>query len=128
VADWGNTSFVGLPMVTAYVGAQWASLVLFIDLFGSYLALSALGIGTACSTTSFHWSTAFKRIITFPPFSAIMIALATNYAERPEWITGLLDSLAATLTPLALVAVGYAIRLDHIVRRLAHWLQVWTVA
>ena len=121
VAGWGNTSFVGLPMVTAYAGAQWAGLVLFIDLFGSYLALSVLGIGiaTACSTASFRWSTVFKRIITFPPFIAIVIALATNHLDRPEWISGLLDSLAATLTPLALAAVGYAIRLDRIVGRLA---------
>ena len=108
-------------MVTAYAGAQWAGLVLFIDLFGSYMALSVLGIAiaTACSTNRFSWGTVAKRIITFPPFIAIVIALATNHLDRPEWVTGLLDSLAATLTPLALAAVGYAIRLDRLMGRLA---------
>ena len=121
VAGWGNTSFVGLPMVTAYAGAQWTGVVFFIDLFGSYLALSILGIAiaTACSETSFSWAHVVKRVITFPPFIAIVIALATNHLERPDWIESLLDTLAATLTPLALAAVGYAIRLDRILGRLA---------
>lgn len=121
VAGWGNTSFVGLPMVTAYAGAQFAGLVLFIDLFDSYLALSVLGIAIAtdCSDTTFRWSTVARRIVTFPPFLAIVIALATNHLDRPDWLEGQLQSLAATLTPLALAAAGYAIRLDRLMGRLA---------
>jgi len=121
VAGWGNTSFVGLPVVTAFAGAQWAGLVLFIDLFGSYLALSILGIAiaTVCSGTSYSAGAVLKRIVTFPPFIAIVIALATNHLDRPDWLNDLFGALAATLTPLALAAVGYAIRIDRIAGRLA---------
>lgn len=119
VAGWGNTSFVGLPMIVAFAGAQWLGLGIVIDLFGSYLALSVLGIAiaTIASTGEFRWSDVARRIATFPPFIAILIAIATNHLERPEWLTELFDTLARTLTPIALAAVGYALRLDRLAGR-----------
>ncbi len=121
VAGWGNTSFVGLPMIAAFAGHQWLGLGLFIDLFGSYLALSTLGIAiaTVCSKGSLSWRESAWRIVSFPPFVAIVLALSTNHLARPEWLDGLLEALASTLTPLALAAVGYAIRLDRLGGRLA---------
>lgn len=121
VAGWGNTSFVGLPMIAAFAGSQWLGLGMFIDLFGSYLALSILGIAiaTVCSGDAYSWRSVGMRIITFPPFIAIVIAIATNHLERPEWLETLFSTLAATLTPLALAAVGYCLRLDRLAGRLA---------
>lgn len=120
VAGWGNTSFVGLPMIVAFAGAQWLGLGIVIDLFGSYLALSILGIAiaTIASTGEFRWSDVARRIATFPPFIAILIAISTNHLARPEWLTELFDTLAHTLTPIALAAVGYALRLDRITSRI----------
>lgn len=120
VAGWGNTSFVGLPMISALAGPQWLGLGIVIDLFGSYLALSILGIATAtvCSSGAFSWRAVGQRIATFPPFLAILIAFATNHLDRPEWVDTTVDALAATLTPIALAAVGYALRLDRTAGRL----------
>lgn len=114
VGGWGNTSFVGLPMIAAFAGSQWLGLGMFIDLFGSYLALSTLGVAIAgiASSGRFDWGATAKRIATFPPFIAILIALATNHLARPEALTHIIDALADTLTPLALAAVGYALRFD----------------
>lgn len=121
VAGWGNTSFVGLPMVAAYAGSQWLGLVLFIDLFGSYLSLSILGIAiaTLCAKERYSAGRVLLRIVTFPPLIAIVLALAVNDQARPAWLDGILENLAATLTPLALAAVGYAIRIDRLKGRLA---------
>jgi predicted permease len=121
VGGWGNTSFVGLPMIAAFAGNQWLGLGIVIDLFGSYLALSTLGLAIAAIASSgrFDWGAVMKRIITFPPFIAILVAFATNDLERPEWLTQLFDTLAGTLTPIALAAVGYALRFDRISNRLA---------
>ena len=121
VAGWGNTSFVGLPVISAYAGDAWLGLGLFIDLFGSYLALSTVGIAiaTACSSGAFDWRKIVRRIATFPPFIAIVVALATNHLDRPVWIGGVLETLALTLTPLALAAVGCAIRIDRFAGRIA---------
>src|SRR6202012_3266334 len=84
VAGWGNTSFVGLPMIAAFAGSQWLGLGIVIDLFGSYLALSTLGLAIAsvASAGKFDWRAVAKRIVTFPPFIALIIALAINRVER----------------------------------------------
>lgn len=121
VAGWGNTSFVGLPMIAAFAGTQWLGLGLVIDLFGSYLCLSTLGLTVAmiASDGRLDWRVVGKRIATFPPFLAILLALATNHLERPAWLISIVSTLADTLTPLALAAVGYALRLDRMSGRLA---------
>lgn len=121
VAGWGNTSFVGLPMIAAFAGSQWLGLGIVIDLFGSYLALSTLGLAVAsiASAGKFDWRFVARRILTFPPFIAILVAFATNHLGRPEWFTQIVGALADTLTPIALVAVGFALRLDHLSGRLA---------
>jgi predicted permease len=121
VAGWGNTSFVGLPMISAFAGSQWLPLGIVIDLFGSYLALSTLGLAVAsvASSGKFDWRAVAKRIVTFPPFIAILVAFATNHLGRPEWFTQVVSVLADALTPIALAAVGFALRLDRISGRLA---------
>jgi hypothetical protein len=121
VAGWGNTSFVGLPMIAAFAGSEWLGLGIVIDLFGSYLALSTLGLAIAsiASSGKFDWHFVARRIVTFPPFIAILVAFATNHLGRPEWFTQIVGALADTLTPLALAAVGFALRLDRLSGRLA---------
>lgn len=120
VAGWGNTSFVGLPMIATLAGPQWLGLGIVIDLFGSYLALSILGIAIATVASEGHFDVraVVRRIATFPPFLAIVVALATNHLSRPEWLNQLFGTLAATLTPIALAAVGFALRPDRLAGRI----------
>jgi predicted permease len=120
VAGWGNTSFVGLPMIVALAGEQWLGVGIVIDLFGSYLALSTVGMAivVAAGAGRFAWRSVIRKIATFPPFWGIVLALPTNHLPRPEWFSQLVGTLAQTLTPLALAAVGYALRLDRIAGRI----------
>ncbi len=121
VGGWGNTAFVGLKMIVAYAGEQWLGLGIVIDLCGSYLAVSTVGIAIASVASSSHFDgrTVITRAVTFPPFLAILIAFATNHLDRPTWLTQIIDVLAETLTPLAMAAVGYALRPGHLAGRLA---------
>ncbi len=121
VSGWGNTSFVGLPMIAAFAGSQWLGLGILIDLFGSYIALSTLGIAvaTVAGAGQFDWRAVAKRIATFPPFIAILVALLFNDVERPAWLVQLFGTLAGTMTPIALAAVGYGLRIDRVAGRLA---------
>lgn len=121
VGGWGNTSFVGLPMIVAFAGSQWLGLGIVIDLIGSYLALSTLGlaIATVASSGRLDWRVVARRIATFPPFIAILIAFAINHVERPHFAAQILANLADTLTPVALAAVGFALRFDKIAGRVA---------
>jgi malate permease and related proteins len=120
-SGWCNTAFLGLPLIIAYAGEKYLALGLVIDLCGSYLAVSTMGIAVAAiaSAGTFSWRAVAMRIATFPPFLAILLAFATNHLDRPMWLTEIIDVLAQTLTPLAMAAVGYALRLDRVAGRLA---------
>jgi len=53
------------------------------------------------------------QILTFPPFIALMIATVIGMSQITyhSVIKDVLDKLAATLVPLALIAVGFQLRL-----------------
>lgn len=116
LTGWGSTAFVGLPMIEALAGREWLGLGLVVDLFGSDLSLSTVGIAVAAIAARgrLDWRPVLIRIITFPPLIALLFALATDHLDRPDWITGTVDGLAATLTPIALTAVGFQLRFDRI--------------
>lgn len=48
----------------------------------------------------------------------LLLALATNYQERPALLDHGIDALAATMTPLALAAVGFALQPRRLAGRL----------
>ncbi|PLX70110.1 MAG: transporter [Denitrovibrio sp.] len=112
VGGLGNTSFVGLPMITAYYGAEYVGIGILCDQPGSFLVLSTLGIivATVHSAGSVSAKDVIKKIITFPPFQAVILGLAFRVIPLPDWSLGMLKGLGATLTPLAMVSVGYQLK------------------
>jgi len=113
-AGLANTSFVGLPMIETFYGAQQLSTGILIDQLGTYLVLSTAGVATACLFSSGTASRreVMLRIVTFPPLIALAFLLAP--VEYPAWFAGLLRRLGDTLAPLALVSVGLQLRLDQL--------------
>jgi predicted permease len=111
-AGLGNTSFVGFPMIIAFYGAQYIGIGVLCDQPGGFLALSTLGIATATiySTGSVSIMGLTKKVLQFPPLQAALLALATRSLEIPQWGTGMLEMLGVTITPLAMVSVGYQLR------------------
>ena len=119
-----NTSYVGLPMIEAYYGHQGLASGIIVDQLGSFLVLSTLGITFAgiYSTGRPSVGEMAKRIFLFPPFIALVIALLLIPVEYPEWLTIVLKRMGDTLAPLALLSVGFQLRLGHLagnVRNLA---------
>ena len=112
-----NTSFVGLPMIQSFYGAQYLGLGILIDQAGSYLVLSTLGILVASIYSSgyaVNSKTIIRRISLFVPFQAFVLALILIPFEYPAWLVELLKRLGGTLIPLALVSVGYQLRLSAV--------------
>ena len=111
-----NTSFVGLPMIEAWYGPQYMGIGIVVDQLGSYLVLSTVGVlvagYSASSGAAFEWRTFAKKIFTFTPFLSLLAALLLMPVAYPEWLEVLLRRLAATLVPLALVSVGFQLRLS----------------
>lgn len=114
-AGLGNTSFIGLPMIEAFYGAKNLSVGILIDQLGTYLVLSTLGITVACfySSGAASWHAIARRVATFPPLLALLLALALSPVTYPAWFTAAVQRLGDTLAPLALISVGLQLRLDQ---------------
>ena len=112
-----NTSLIGIPMIEAFFGSQGVGLGILIDQAGTYLVLSTLGLLVATIYAHGGMPTArtiAKKVFTFAPFIAFVLALMLIPVTYPAWLEALLDRLGGTLVPLALVSVGYQIQFSEI--------------
>ena len=116
VGGLGNTSFFGLPMVEAFYGKEGLSTAIVADQLGSFFVLSILGITVAGIYSSGRPTVVeiAKRILSFPPFIALVVAFLLIPVTYADWFVILLKRLGDTLAPLALVSVGLQLRLGHI--------------
>lgn len=107
----GNTSFLGIPMVNAFFGEQAISYAVIYDQLGSFLALATYGTvvlaiyggGTGQPT----WSEVGFKIITFPPFISLILAVALKTLVYPAVVVTILKALGGTLVPVVMIAVGF---------------------
>jgi len=109
VAILTNSSIMGIPIIELYLGEESLPYVLIYDQLGTFLALAAYGtFVTAYYSVSgnIHAKVIVKKILTFPSFIALVIALLLLGQEFPPLISGVLGQFAATLVPVALVSVG----------------------
>jgi hypothetical protein len=103
-------------MVEAFYGKDWLATAIIADQLGSFFVLSILGITVAGIYSSGRPTVAqiAKRIALFPPFIALLISLLLMPVEYAPWFVTLLKRLGDTLAPLALVSVGFQLRLGHL--------------
>jgi predicted permease len=108
----GNTSFVGLPMIECFFGREHVALGILIDQLGTYVVLSTVGLLLAATLSAGELSAraVARRIFTFPPFLAVLAALAAAPLALPQWLDAMFLRLGDTLAPLALVSVGFQLR------------------
>jgi len=107
----GNTSFLGIPMVSAFFGEQAVSYAVLYDQLGSFLCLATYGSfvlalygrGSVRPTVK----EVIVKIITFPPFIALILALILRPVAYPPVLRTLLESLSSTLVPVVMIAVGF---------------------
>lgn len=108
-AGFGNTSFIGIPVIQALYGEEGLKTVMLVDQPG-FIALSTVGILVAnfYSGSKDSLLKHLTKIIKFPPFIAFIIALILNAfsIEIPKEIDETLLKLGSTTVPLALVSVG----------------------
>ena len=119
-AGLANTSFVGVPMIESFYGSSYMSIGLLIDQLGTYLVLSTLGITIAClcSRGTASVSEMARRVATFPPLIALVLALLLMPITYPPIVNDILQRLGNMLAPLALVSVGLQLRLGVLRGRL----------
>lgn len=117
VVPLANSSFLGFPAVEALLGADHLPAAVVYDQLGSFLALATYGALVAAryggGVAPRPVATA-RRVATFPPFVALVVAAALALAplDAPDVLARVADGLGATVTPLAMLAVGLRLRLE----------------
>lgn len=108
-------------MIEAFYGKEFLGIGLIADQLGSFLVLSTLGILTATFYSAGDVSPGqlLRRVLLFPPFQAIVIAIILKPVTFPPGLVTVLQKLGDTLTPLALASVGFQLRLSHLRGELA---------
>lgn len=121
-AGFGNTSFVGIPIIQALYGDEGIKTLMMIDLPGTFVALSTVGILIASlfSRGKTNIKAILKRISSFPPLWAFLVAIVFNLSdlEMPMALDGSFEKLTYTVSPLALVSVGFQLRFE---KKSKHW-------
>ena len=110
----GNTSFLGYPLTRALIGEHALPYAVVYDQFGAFLILSTFGLwvlarygGDAPPTARMIGA----KLLRFPPFVALLLALTVMPADPPPVIASALQRLADTLLPVVAFAVGFGLRL-----------------
>lgn len=127
VVPLGNTSFLGFPIVRSFYGEQGLAYAVLYDQFGSFIGLAVVattlaaifgvtrspqtdGAGThkPAANARPRASLIAKKVLTFPPFIALLIALAVLLSNTtyPAWLSVGLQGLGLTLVPAVMIAVG----------------------
>lgn len=114
----GNTSFFGFPMIEAFYGSDAIVYGLLYDQFGSFFGLAIYSTiiialfkeRDSDQATRPSVLEIVKKIVTFPPFIALVMALLLRDVEYPEVFAVLIESLAVTLVPVIMVAVGFQLK------------------
>jgi predicted permease len=111
-APLGNTSFLGLPLIAALRGPEAVHYAVIYDQLGSFLALSTYGLFVLATFSGDTRPTAAamaKRVVLFPPFIALVIALSP--LTFPAALDPVLARIGDTLSPLAMFAVGLRLQM-----------------
>lgn len=115
VVPLGNTSFLGFPIVQSFYGDAGLAYAVLYDQFGSFIGLAIVATTLAAifgvpkpSGTVPQRTQIIRKVLTFPPFIALVIALVILFSgtQYPAWLAQLLRVLGLTLVPAVMVAVG----------------------
>lgn len=113
-AGLGNTSFVGIPIIQALYGEEGLNTLIIVDLPGTFVVLSTVGVlvATMYSNQKGTGESILKKMFRFPPLLAflaglIMVLLQIDF---PEALSTTFKQLSATISPVALISVGYQLK------------------
>jgi predicted permease len=121
-AGFGNTSFLGFPIIQALYGEEGLKMAILVDQPGTFVVLSTLGVLIAMtySSRSPNGVQIVKKIVFFPPFIAFLLACFMNvfHFDFHQYIQFSLRIIGALMTPLAMLSVGLQLHFD---KKSRHW-------
>ncbi len=104
----GNTSFLGIGVVRALLGESHVAAAVSYDQLGTFLALATYG-----SWVAGHFGHpddaapgAVRRLLTFPPFLALVASFVLRPIRLPEAFLDVLATVGKSVAPVAMGALG----------------------
>jgi predicted permease len=123
VTTMGNTAFLGITYVGSLFGSSMVPYAVIYDILGTgivYILYMAFQVPRYTGESKKDWKFVFLNVVKFPPFIALALGFLMLFlgADHHPYIKKLLSSLSATLVPLAMISVGFSMKLkipkDHI--------------
>lgn len=108
-----NTAFVGYPLIEALRGPEILPVAAVYDQFGNFMLTASYGVLIAASFSGQQrpaLTTILRRIVSFPPFIALIVALLLPGPLPDTWLR-LAEWLALPLLPMVAFALGLNLRL-----------------
>lgn len=109
----GNTSFLGIPMIEAFFGTDMVSYGIIYDQFGSFLVLSTYGSLILALYSKQQQSIAgvARKVFTFPPFLALLIALFLAKPLQQPDVAKSFSMIGSSLVPVVMFAIGLQLKI-----------------
>ncbi|MCE5191178.1 MAG: AEC family transporter [Actinomycetia bacterium] len=111
VAAFGNTAYIGYPVASALLGDAGLVRAIFYDIFGNTAAIITIG-----ALIAGHYGerdvkvNPLRELVTFPPFIALVLALALRSVAVPALVSGWLGALGKLVVPMIMVSVGLSLK------------------
>ncbi len=120
IATFGNTSFIGFSYIDSFYGQDYVVYALIYDLFGSFLLLVSLGMIIINWGSEQHVNIKgiTKSVIFFPPIVMFFITILVKFFEVPIFIMNTMETIGATLVPIAMIAIGMKLELKNLFYKL----------
>jgi len=119
MASFGNTSFLGFPFQIALLREEGLRYAVVFDQLASFLPVSLISpFILSFGQSSEKIGIDIKKVLTFPPFIALLGAFLIKNIYIPEFVLGSLKMLGMTVIPLALFSVGINLRFSKVRGRL----------
>lgn len=111
----GNTSFVGYPVLEALYGREALKTGVLVDQLGSFPVFYTMGlfVSSTAAAQSFSWRKIFQKISSFPPLYALILSLLLKPLHFSDAWMECLEKLGSTLTPIAIVSVGFQLEFNR---------------
>ncbi len=110
----GNTSFMGVPMVTAFFGGKGIPPLIIYDQVGTTLIFAIYGsmvLAIYGHKARINPAKIASRAILFPPTMALLIGLLFRSCSYPKPMLNCLENLSGMLTPLVMTAIGFQFKI-----------------
>jgi malate permease and related proteins len=110
----GNTSFLGIPIIQAFYGPAGLPPLIVYDQLGTMVIFSTYGsliLAMYGKGEKFHLPSAVRKMIFFPPTIALVLGVALRGWPYPAKLAAALQSIAVSLVPLVMTAIGFQLQL-----------------